>query len=65
MGIYHNMVFCGFGHSVEIVVYQPLAVVVFSVREDVTHIAGFHGIVAVVAHQLVCCLHVPFVVANR
>ena len=65
MGVDHHLVLCSLGHSIEIVVHHPLAVVVFAPREDIPDITALHGIIAVVVHQLVGLLHVPFIIADR
>ena len=65
MGIDHNLIFGSFLHGIQIMIIHPLAIVIFSTRNDVAHIATLHGIVSVVHHKLVSLVHVAFVVAHR
>ena len=65
MGVDHHLVLCSLGHSIEIVVHHPLAVVRFASWEDVAYVTTLHCVIAVVIHQLVGLLHVPFIIADR
>ena len=60
----HNLVLCGLSHSVEIVIYHPLVVMVVALRNHIAHIAALDCRVAVVVHKLVGLLHMPLVIAH-
>ena len=64
MGIDHDVVLGSLGYCIKIMVHQPLAVVILSARENVSYIAGFHGIVAIVVHEFVGLFHVPLVIPD-
>ena len=65
VGIDHNVMFGCLGHGIEIVVHEPLAVMVLAVRQYVADIAALDGIVAVLIHKVVGGLHVTLVVSHR
>ena len=55
----------GLADGVLVVVVHPLAIVMLSAREDLADIAGLHGIVAVLVHQVVGRVDVTFVIPYR
>ncbi len=59
----HQLVLGSLFQSILVVIDQPLAVVVFSARKDIPHIAAFHGWIPVLIHKLVSLIHVALVVA--
>ena len=63
MGIDHYLIFGGLGDGIQIMVYHPLAVMLFPARKHISDITGFDGIVAVVFHKCICCVEMPFVVS--
>ena len=65
MGIDHDMVLRSFLHGIEIVVVQPLAVVMLAKRQDITHVTALHCVVAVLLHEIVGRIHVSLIIAYR
>ena len=65
MGIDHDMVLRSLLHGIEIVVVQPLSVVMLAKRQDITHVTALHSIVAVFLHKVVGGIHVSLVIAYR
>ena len=65
MGIDHDMVLRSLLHGIEIVVVQPLSVMMLAKRQDITHVTALHSIVAVFLHKVVGGIHVPLVIAYR
>ena len=65
MGIHHNVVLCSLHHGIVIMIDKRLAVVVLSVRDDVSDIAALHCIVAVLVHKVVGSLHMALIVHSR
>ena len=63
VSINHNMIVGSFLDGILIVVVNPLAVVVFATRDDVSHISAFHCLVAVCVHKCVCRIHMSLIVA--
>ena len=63
MRIDHDMVVSSFFHTIEVVVVDPLAVVVFSVRHDVSHISALDGRVSIIDHELVCLVEMALIIA--
>ena len=47
-----------------IVIVHKLAVVVFASRNDVAHVAGLHGVIAILVHQTESILQVAFVIES-
>ena len=62
VGIDHYVMPGGFGNGIEIVVYEPLAVVMFPEGKDVSDIAALYRIITISVHELVCLFHMPFIV---
>ena len=65
VGVDHDVVVGGLLHGIEVVVVQPLAVVVLSAGDDVAHIAALDGVVAVVDHEAVGGIEMSLIVAHR
>lgn len=65
MSVDHDFVIGSFGYGIEIMIYHPLAVVVFAARDDITHISTLYSIVAVVCHELVSFIHMTFIISYR
>ena len=64
MGIDHDVVLGCLLHGIEVVVVHRLAVVEVATWNYITHISAFHGIVAVVVHELISFLHVSLIIGN-
>ena len=64
VGIDHDVMTGRFSHCVEVVVYDPLAVMMFAVRKDVSDITALDGIVAIAVHKIVSGFHMTLVVAH-
>ena len=64
MGIDHDVMTGRFSHCVEVVVYDPLAVMMFAVRKDVSDITALDSIVAIAVHKIVSGFHMTLVVAH-
>ena len=65
MRIDHDMVLSSLGHTIEIVVVEPLTIVVLATWDDITYITTFHGIVAILIHQAVSSFEMTLIVADR
>ena len=57
--------FGSFLNSIEVVIYRPLAIVVFATWNNAAYIATFYRVITVVIHQLVSLFHMTLVVAQR
>ena len=53
------------GHTVEVMVVHPLAVMMLPSRDDIAHIAALHGVVAILVHQAVGLVEVSLIIAHR
>ena len=65
MGIDHDVVLGSLGNTIEIMVVEPLPVVMLSTRNDIAYIAALHSIVAIFVHQIIGSLQMTFIVADR
>ena len=65
MRIYHNFIISSFLHSIQIVVYHPLSIVMFTTRNDITHITALHRMISIVYHKLISLIHVTLIVTDR
>ena len=63
--IYTNFVVGCLLHGIEVVVVQPLPIMMFTTGNHITYISALHGIVAIIHHKLIGLVHVTFVVAHR
>ena len=64
VGVDHDVVLGGLLHGIEIVVVHGLRVVMVAAGNDVSHVTGLHGVVAVIIHQLVGLLHPSLIVGD-
>ena len=64
VGVDHDVMLGGLLHGIEIVVVHGLRVVMVAAGDDVSHVTGFHGVVAVIIHQLVGLLHPSLIVGD-
>ena len=64
MSVHHDMIVRSLFYGIQVVVYHPLVVVVVAFRNDVPDISGFHGIIAVFPHKLVCGIQLPLVIPD-
>src|SRR5690606_16309785 len=65
VSIDHNFIFGCFFYSILIMIYNPLAVMVFASGQNIAYITTFYSIIAVVNHKLISFVKMSFVVANR
>ncbi len=65
VSVYHDFVVRCFLHRIQIVVVHPLSIVVLATWNDIAYIAAFYRIISVVCHELVCLVHVAFIVTYR
>ena len=65
VSVYTYLIFCRLCKCIEVVIVQPLSVVVLSARNHITHVTTLYGIVTMVYHKLVSLVHVALVVTNR
>ena len=65
MAVHHDVVLGGLFDYVEIVVVHRLRVVMVAARYYIAHIAGLHGVVAILVHQFVGLFDVALVVLGR
>ena len=64
VGIDHNVMLCGLGDAVLVVVDHILAVMMHAFRQNVAYISGLDGIVAVLLHKIVGSFQMTLVVAR-
>ena len=62
MCIYHDMMLCSLDYGIVIVVDEGLAVVVFTVWDDIAYVSALDGVVAVFVHEIVGFFHVALIV---
>ena len=65
MGIHHDMVLGGLGHTIQIVVVHPLAVVMFATRQDIAHISALYRVVSILVHKMICRFEMTLIIAHR
>ena len=65
MCVYHHVMLCGLCDGVEIMVVQPLSVMMLSERQYITDISALDGVVTIFVHKTVCGLHMTFIVSDR
>ena len=64
VGIYHDMMLGScFNHTLVVIVHQ-LAVVILTSWDDIAHITGLHGIIAIFVHQIEGILQMALVVES-
>ena len=62
--IYHDVVFGRLGNAIEVVIIEPLSVVMLATWNNVAHITTLYRIVSIFVHQVVCCLKMALVITN-
>ena len=62
MAVDHDMMLGRLFEDIHIVVVHRLRVVEIAAGDDVAHIAGLHGIIAILVHELEGILQVAFIV---
>ncbi len=65
VGVHHNLMLGCFGDGIQIVVVEPLTVVVFAARNHISNISALDSVVAILVHELVGLVHVALIVAHR
>ena len=65
VSIHHDVVLCRLCHSIEIVVVEPLAVMMLASRNHVTDITAFYGVITIFIHKIICGFHVAFIITDR
>ena len=65
MSIDHDLPLGSLLHHIEVVIDQPLTVVVLSVGDDVTNVAGLDARVVVLLHEVKGSIQVTLIVADR
>ena len=63
--IHHNFMIRSFLHRIQIMIIQPLTVVVFTTWDDIANISTLHRIVTVIFHKLISFIHMTFIVTHR
>ena len=64
MSIYHDLMLGSLCDSIEIMIVEPLSVMMFATRNHIADITALHRIIAILIHKVVCRLHVSLIVTH-
>ncbi|MPM84827.1 hypothetical protein SDC9_131903 [bioreactor metagenome] len=65
MRIDHDLVFRRFFKCKQVMVIDPLTVMIFTTGNNITYITTFYGRIFILVHQLVRFIKMSFVIADR
>ena len=65
VSIHHDFMIGCFLHCIEIMIIQPLPVMMLTAWDYIAYISALHSVVAVIFHKLVSFVHIAFIVTDR